>query len=113
MRWRFVHETSGSETTSISPFGMSTRSPRWTASTCSADGLRTATAHVETPRIITPSRTACPPTGASRCALIRPSASTWGCGSVTARMLEAARVAHVVPLVGLVDHLFGIYDHAH
>ena len=50
-RWRLVHETSGNDWTSISP-----------------SGLRTATAQVETPRIITPSSTACPPTGASRCA---------------------------------------------
>ena len=47
-RWRFAHETSGSDVTSISP-----------------SGLRTATAQVETPRIITPSSTAWPPTGAS------------------------------------------------
>ena len=50
-RWRFAQETSGSEVTSISP-----------------SGLRTATAQVETPRIITPSSTAWPPTGASRLA---------------------------------------------
>src|SRR5436190_18242688 len=36
-------------------------------------GLRTPTAQVETPRIITPSRTAWPPTGASRCATSSPS----------------------------------------
>ena len=35
-------------------------------------GSRTATAHVETPRIITPSRTAWPPTGASRVAISAP-----------------------------------------
>ena len=40
-RWRFAQETIGSEVTSISP-----------------SGLRTATAQVETPRIITPSSTA-------------------------------------------------------
>ena len=33
---------------------------------CSGAGARTATAHVETPRIITPSSTACPPSAASR-----------------------------------------------
>src|SRR4051794_26889174 len=54
--WRFAHETSGSELTSMSPAG-----------------FRTATAQVETPRIITPSRTACPPTGASRFATGLPS----------------------------------------
>src|SRR3954447_4100764 len=52
------HETSGYDSTAISP-----------------SGVRTATAHVETPRIITPSRTACPPTGASRLAIRRPSGS--------------------------------------
>ena len=36
-------------------------------------GLRTATAQVETPRIITPSSTAWPPTGASREATGMPS----------------------------------------
>ena len=55
-RWRFAHETSGSEVTSISP-----------------SGLRTATAQVETPRIITPSSTAWPPTGASLVPTGRPS----------------------------------------
>ena len=40
-RWRLAQETIGSEVTSISP-----------------SGLRTATAQVETPRIITPSSTA-------------------------------------------------------
>ena len=63
-RWRFVQETSGSETTSISPFAPSFESAPPSAS-CSADGLRTATAHVEMPRIITPSSTAWPPMGAS------------------------------------------------
>jgi hypothetical protein len=63
-RCRFVHETSGSEITSISPFAPSFESAP-PASSCMADGLRTATAHVEIPRIITPSRTAWPPMGAS------------------------------------------------
>src|SRR3954451_15847783 len=55
-RWRLAHETRGSEVTSTSP-----------------SGFRTATAHVETPRIITPSSTAWPPTGASRLATGIPS----------------------------------------
>src|SRR6266516_4719485 len=55
-RLRLAHETSGSEVTSIS-----------------SSGLRTATAQVETPRIITPSSTAWPPTGASRLATGIPS----------------------------------------
>ena len=63
-RWRFVHDTSGSEMTSISPFAPSFESAPPAAS-CSAEGLRTATAHVEMPRIITPSSTAWPPIGAS------------------------------------------------
>ena len=56
-RWRLAQETSGSEVTSISPSASSGAS--------SGTGLRTATAQVETPRIITPSSTAWPPTGAS------------------------------------------------
>ena len=67
MRWRFVQETSGSEITSISPFAPSFESAPPSAS-CSAEGLRTATAQVEMPRIMTPSRTAWPPIGASRVA---------------------------------------------
>src|SRR3954465_9680486 len=51
-RWRLVRETSGSDWTSISPRPSSL-------------GLRTATAQVEMPRIITPSSTAWPPMGAS------------------------------------------------
>ena len=66
-RWRFVHDTSGSETTSISPSGISILSPRLDGlhlHLATACGRRRA--QVETPRIITPSRTAWPPTGASR-----------------------------------------------
>ena len=55
-RWRFAQGTSGSDSTSTSP-----------------SGVRTATAQVEMPRIITPSSTACPPTGASRLATRAPS----------------------------------------
>src|SRR5947209_1208938 len=51
MRRRLVHDTSGNDCTSTWP-----------------SGLRTATAQLEIPRIITPSRTAWPPTGASRVA---------------------------------------------
>src|SRR4051794_29392073 len=56
IRLRFAHETTGSELICTWP-----------------SGLRTATAHVETPRIITPSSTAWPPTGASRLATGIPS----------------------------------------
>ena len=56
MRWRCAQGTRDSEVSSTSPAG-----------------LRTATAQVETPRIITPSSTACPPTGASRLATRAPS----------------------------------------
>ena len=73
-RWRLTHETSGSETTSISPRAASRGSSRPSSPIWSGAGLRTATAHVETPRIITPSRTAWPPTGASR-RLWRPSSA--------------------------------------
>ena len=69
-RWRLVQETSGSETTSISPLAPSLESGPPAAS-CSADGLRTATAQVEMPRIITPSSTAWPPIGASLVASLR------------------------------------------
>src|SRR5829696_8442553 len=55
-RLRFAQGTSDSEVSSTAP-----------------SGLRTATAQVETPRIITPSSTACPPTGASRLATRAPS----------------------------------------
>ena len=55
-RWRRVHDENGNDVISIPPSG----SPAGPA-------LRTATAHVVTPRIMTPSRTAWPPTGASRC----------------------------------------------
>src|SRR5690349_13075020 len=48
-RLRLVQETTGWDSTLISVF------------------VRVATAQVDTPRIITPSRTAWPPTGASRC----------------------------------------------
>src|SRR5215210_3375856 len=71
-RWRLVQETSGNETTSISPSAASSGS-RPSSPSCSGSGLRTATAQVETPRIITPSSTACPPTGASFCAIRAPS----------------------------------------
>ena len=56
-RWRLVQETSGNETTSISPFAASPDSIAPSA-ICSGSGLRTATAQCETPRIITPSSTA-------------------------------------------------------
>src|SRR5947209_18722605 len=72
-RWRRRTETSGSDTTSMSPSAASVGSSFWPSASCSGDGLRTATAQVETPRIITPSRTAWPPTGASRWATSSPS----------------------------------------
>ena len=55
-RCRWAQGTSGSDSTSIWP-----------------SGVRTATAQTETPRIITPSSTAWPPTGASRLATSAPS----------------------------------------
>src|ERR1700759_4130998 len=63
MRWRLVQETSGNDCTAIGPSSVESSSTA---------GLRTATAHVVMPRIITPSSTACPPTGASREAVRRP-----------------------------------------
>ena len=65
-RWRLRTETSGKLWTSISPSAASPGSSWRPPSSCSGSGMRTATAHVETPRIITPSSTACPPTGRSR-----------------------------------------------
>ena len=56
IRLRLAHETIGSEVTWMSP-----------------SGLRQATDQVETPRIITPSSTAWPPTGASPMATGLPS----------------------------------------
>ena len=76
-------DTSGNERTSISPLAPSRGSSRSSDSSCSAEGLRTATAHVETPRIITPSSTAWPPTGASRWAMSAPS------GSLVSSVVEA------------------------
>ena len=65
----------------ISPNAASSgeRSP---SPSCSAVGLRTATAQFETPRIITPSSTACPPSGASRWAVSGLSAGA-SCAAVT------------------------------
>ena len=65
MRCFFVHETSGSVLTLMSPSSLS--------GAPSGVGRRTATAQVETPRIITPSSTAWPPTGLSRAAISAPS----------------------------------------
>ena len=84
--------------TSISPSAASSgeRSPPAAARRV---GLRTATAQLETPRIITPSSTACPPTGASRWALSSPSSSTSAAPARSAaaggarRRASAARVA--------------------
>ena len=78
-RWRLIQETSGSETTSISPSAGVVGS-RWPSASCSCSGvgLRTATAQVEMPRIITPSSTAWPPTGASRWAISSPSGMRTG-----------------------------------
>src|SRR5436305_2051102 len=90
----------------ISPVGTS-------PSPWSGAGLRTATAQVETPRIITPSRTACPPTGASF------TASRSGLGDAEAliclRRLArrgAGEEARVVALVELADGVVGIDAHA-
>src|SRR4051794_2481954 len=94
-RCRFAHDTSGSEVTSISPI-VPSGAP-------SSTGRRTATAHVDTPRIITPSRTAWPPTGASRSATGSPSgigsAWTWGCVSPATAALSAGAVAFDATLI--------------
>src|SRR5436305_1659791 len=74
-------EVSGNDLTSTGP-----------SSPSAGAGLRTATAQVETPRIITPSRTAWPPTGASRWATSWPSLMPWprlAAGSLGGAALEA------------------------
>src|SRR5258708_16304563 len=81
-RWRCIAEASGKVLTSISPSAGSS-GERSSSLSCSAVGLRTATAQLRTPRIITPSSTACPPTGASRCAVSSPSRSTSTAGAAT------------------------------
>src|SRR4051812_97800 len=122
-RWRFTHDTSGSETTSISPSAASVGSSSRPPASCSGDGLRTATAHVETPRIITPSRTAWPPIGASR------GTGAPFCGSASlipslyrrepreptafSAQWRAGRAQDVVVLVGLVDLVAPVDDHPH
>src|SRR3954471_21721648 len=83
-------EVSGKDWTSIGPSSPSTGA-----------GLRTPTAHVETPRIMTPSRTAWPPTGASRCATSSPSViglSTRGLGGAALEAIDpATRVDQLLP----------------
>src|SRR3954447_286171 len=107
-RWRLVHDTSGSETTSISPAAASLE-PGPPAASCSALGLRTATAHVEMPRIITPSSTACPPIGASLVASRMP---RWYRRPVprllAARKRRAGNLVRVVGLRRLHDHPVGV-----
>ena len=66
-RCRLSTEISGNDWTSISPAASPASRPSWRVELVGA-GMRTATAQVEMPRIITPSRTAWPPTGASRVA---------------------------------------------
>src|ERR687887_1368225 len=116
MRCFFVHETSGSVLILMSPSSLS--------GAPSGLGRRTATAHVETPRIITPSSTAWPPTGASR-RLWSPSwagrvwarsSLMWSCyrrpgGGPQA--LLAGKAQRVVLLVGLGDRVLGVHDRAH
>src|SRR4051812_6135724 len=78
-RWRRRTEVSGNDSVPMSP-----------------SGLRTATAHTETPRIITPSRTAWPPTGASRSA--RRSPSTTGRLAPALLLLGRGGLATLEPL---------------
>ena len=76
-RWRLSTDSIGNVWTSISPRGGSAASMRTpSSSSCSGAGLRTATAQLRMPRIITPSSTAWPPTGASRVATHWPGASS-------------------------------------
>ena len=84
-RWRCAQGLSGSELISIWP-----------------SGVRTATAQTETPRIITPSSTAWPPTGASRLATSAPSGMRSGSAPLRTEAASACRAeptvrAHVLP----------------
>ena len=91
-RWRLVHETSGKVWTSISPSRALARRPGGPSPSAPAVGWRTATAQCETPRIITPSSTAWPPTGRSRGAISAPSASLvcTGSGPATGAVADTA-----------------------
>src|SRR5215213_5965390 len=116
-RWRLVQDTSGSEITSISPFAPSFESGPPAAS-CSAEGLRTATAQVEMPRIITPSRTACPPIGASfvaslRWSLTSPMVSARAPPALAGGQVGAGELAGVVGLRRLHDQPIGIHLDLH
>src|SRR4051794_28279901 len=94
-------EVSGNSSTAISP--------RVLSGAPSGAGLRTATAQWPTPRIITPSRTAWPPTGASRWAtswspsgatraaavlIERPRSALGGAGGAAAEAVDAAAGVH-------------------
>src|SRR3954451_738933 len=88
--WRA--DVSGNDCTPISP--------RASSGASSGAGLRTPTAQVETPRIITPSRTAWPPTGASRCATSSSltGLSLRGLGGATLEPIDpATRVDQLLP----------------
>src|SRR5215208_396243 len=105
-----THETSGSEVTAMSPVGI------FSSGAWSGPGLRTATAQVETPRIMTPSSTACPPTGASLTAsrLGRGGASVLTWSRLAFRpALRAGEQLRVVVLQRLADRVARIRGHAH
>ena len=80
-RWRFAQLTTGSDVTSTVP-----------------SGFFTASAQVETPRIITPSSTAWPPTGMSQEATGRPS-------GMRASAILSARSAHRLTIGGAIEAL--------
>src|SRR3954452_24317969 len=92
-RWRLAHETSGSEVPSPSP-----------------SGFRTATAHVETPRIMTPSSTAWPPTGASRLATRVPSGSRSDSSAAAMRSLLVDFLPLAAAALEAVDPSAGVHE---
>ena len=75
---------------------------RSSSCSCSGVGLRTATAQCATPRIITPSSTACPPTGASRWAFSAPPSAPLSISTSTGVVAgAAASEVGIGPLGGL------------
>src|SRR5882672_9830708 len=73
-QWRAISESIGCETSAISP-----------------SGVRTATAQFPGPRIITPSRTACPPTAT---AVLRAALRALGALEALLEALDAAARVH-------------------
>src|SRR3954451_11360298 len=73
----------------------------WLCSAMSPSGLRTATAHTDGPRIITPSRTACPPYCAIRVRSPARLARRAGLLEPALEALDAAARVHQLLLAGV------------